>query len=91
LTHIALAQPPQEGIGIEAGIMAIAPRELECISSNRFHVLQHDDNGHIVRLQAKFTRPLIRACCARTPLPEIPDRIDGLMAITPGDAQYAFL
>ena len=71
--------------------MSVTPRELECISSDRLDILEHDHDGHIIRFQAEFSGPFIRAGRAGAPLPQIPDRIDGLMAITPRDTQNAFL
>jgi hypothetical protein len=51
LTDIALTETPKKGIGINPGVVAIAPGKLQRIPSDRLHILQHDQEGHIVRLQ----------------------------------------
>jgi hypothetical protein len=71
--------------------VAIAPRKLQRIPSNRLHILQYDQEGYIVRLQPPCTRPLVHASCAGTLLAEIPDRIDGIVPIVPFDAQHTLL
>lgn len=71
--------------------MPITPAKLERISSHRLNILEHDHNGHIIRFQTQLSGPFIRAGCARTVLSEIPDRIDGFMAIAPRNAQDTLL
>lgn len=71
--------------------MPIAPRELKGISPDRLNILEHNHDRHIIWLQPEFSCPFIRTGCARTVLPEIPDGIDGFMAIAPRDTQDALL
>jgi hypothetical protein len=71
--------------------MAIAPAELQRIPPDRLHILQHDQEWHIVRLQTPCTRPLVHAGCAGTLLAEIPHGIDSLVPIVPFDTQHTLL
>jgi hypothetical protein len=71
--------------------MAVAPAELQRVPSDRLHILQHDQQGHIVRLQTAGARPLVYTGCAGTLLAEIPHGIDGLVSIIPFDTQHTLL
>jgi len=71
--------------------MAVAPAELQRVPPDRLHILQHDQQGHIVRLQAAGARPLIYTGCAGTLLAEIPHGIDSLVPIIPFDTQHTLL
>ena len=71
--------------------MPITPRDLKGISTHRLDVLKHNHDGHIIRFQTQLARPFIRTGRARAVLPEIPDGIDGFMAIAPRNPQDALL
>jgi len=88
LTDIALAQPAQQCVGIDAGVVAVAPLELQRVPADRFNILEHDQQRNIIRLDPKLARPLIGAGRAGTPLPEIADRIDALVPISPLDPEH---
>jgi hypothetical protein len=91
LADITLTKTTKERIGIESGIVTIAPRDLEGISADRFNVHQHNKERHIVGLDSKLTRPLIGAGRTGTMLAQIPDGINGLVPVTPFDAQHPFV
>jgi hypothetical protein len=86
-----LAKPPKKGVGINTCIVTITPGKLQSIPPDRLHILQHDQEWHIIRLQTPSTGPLVYAGCAGTLLAEIPDRIDGLVPIIPFDTQHTLL
>lgn len=90
LATIALAQPAKQRIGIDAGIMSIAPGELQGVTSDWLDILQHDQQWHVVWLEATFPCPFIYAGGTGALLSEMTDRIDPLVAITPLDGQHPF-
>src|SRR2546430_8806833 len=87
LTDIALAHPAQEVEGIDAGVVAVAPCESQRVSADRFDILDHDEQRHLVSIDAELTGPLIGAGCAGAVLPEVSNRIHPLVPVGPFDPE----
>jgi len=80
-----LAELPEQLIGIDPGIVSVAPFELQRISPHGFDILQYDQQWYIIRFEPALPRPFIHTCGTRAMLSEEADRIDRTVAVTPFD------
>src|SRR5581483_7294488 len=76
---VALAVAAEESVGIDAGVVAVAPRELQGIAPHRLSIVQADEHRNVIGHQPKLTGPFIRAGRAGTMQPQVADRIDTLV------------
>src|SRR5437867_12568758 len=83
LTDIALAQPAQQCVGIDAGVVAVAPLELKRVPADRFNILEHDQQRNIIRFDPKLARPLIGPAREGNPLPGLATGLDARVPIIP--------
>lgn len=91
LTDIALAESPQQRVGVDARIMAVAPCELERVAADRLDILHHDEQRHIFALQTALPRPFVHAGRAGTVLSEVANRVDTPVAVAPLNSQHSFV
>ena len=87
LADITLTQVAKQLVGIDSGVMAVAPFELQRIPSDRLNVLQHYQHRHIVVAYLPYAGPFVDTGRAGAMQSKMPHRIDPVMPIAPLDAE----
>jgi len=68
--------------------MTVAPFELQGVAANRFNILQHDQQRHILTFQSPHTRPFIDTGRTGAVQAKMTNGIDAVVPVAPLNAEY---